>query len=201
MRFGSSFSVPLLVAMMAVLSSPTVNAQSRATKPATTQPTANLPSFDDTLKWLTDFLPSSTGATDRLKGLSAGFQQTTTLQVFGGCRVSLTTVVIERRDVSRPSETEAYTPVTFVATFSFSDIDPASVVINMANNYDPPSISVTMGTKNGLKTVIHKTSTPEFPETREGSVEIGQFADSESANRVVKAFRHAAELCANTQPF
>jgi hypothetical protein len=56
MRFGSLFSVPLLVAMMAVLSSAIVNAQSRATKPATTQPTASSLSLDDTLKWLTERL-------------------------------------------------------------------------------------------------------------------------------------------------
>jgi hypothetical protein len=186
MQFSRLFRVSVLAAIMPLVGVvPSINAQARPTKPAATPPVANSPSLDETLKWLTEFLPGATGATQKMG--SAGFQSTITLQVINSCRVSLAVEVVLINDLSRPSGTYRH-------EFSLSDIDPKSVVMVKSDTV----IWVELKTKNGLNTIIQDS---RLPDPRADHIQFGNFTDSGSADRVVKAFKHAAELCANTQPF
>jgi hypothetical protein len=201
MRLSKSFSISVLAAIMLLVSIvPSINAQARPMKPAATPPAANSPSLEETLKWITEFLPRSTGAIGHWKGGSGGYQETSSIQVIEGCRVSLKVVTMIIKDLSRPSERD--TGVTDVFTFSLSDIDQTSVAIVNLDLLDVPNTSVSMRTDNGLKTVITDvySSLPNQGDRSAGAT-VGLFVDSGSADRVVKAFKHAASLCAKTQPF
>jgi hypothetical protein len=83
---------------------------------------------------------------------------------------------------------------TFSYVFSLADVDPNSIAIG--NCYG--AIDIEFKIRNNAATV-DVTSDNYHRKNSAGSV-VG-FADHTSAERVQKALRHAAELCAQQQPF
>jgi hypothetical protein len=190
MRVRRSFINPLLAAMMAVLSSPTVSAQSKATKPAAAKPTANAPSLDETLKWLVDFLPLATGAKAN-DGQGDVYTVTTQVQNVNGCQVHL--IQTGSSTTGRWTQDE---------TFMLSDIDPSLITIrDHEAGVESLVISILLSTRNGSKSIKSVNSLANGREDRISTAQLGYFIDKANADRAINAFRHAAELCANTQPF
>jgi hypothetical protein len=151
----------------------------------TTMPAQSSPSLEDTLNWLKDFLPNATGA----EGRTGGFTQraTTSLEVMDGCRVRLTHDKVTNGQHFRDAE-----------EFSLGDVDPATANVGAQEN---GAFRVDMFTRGGSKTV---TRTQEWDGFREkvSYVEGGVFfSERGSAERVAKAYAHAADLCGEAQPF
>jgi hypothetical protein len=141
-------------------------------------------SLDDTLNWLTSFLPTATGA----KTSNGIFRVTSSIAVARGCAISIR-MYQERFDV--PTST----PDTRTEEFSLSDIDPATVTAGPV-----PSDGVFQvygSTRGGLKAV----KDGNYPNGPTSEWVIRAFADQASAQRVANALQHAAQLCANAQPF
>ena len=82
-----------------------------------------------------------------------------------------------------------------VDSFSLSDIDPNSIVVKDSIALDPPILSIVMNTRNRANLIKDDyLGNTNF-------ANVTSFVDLPSANRAANALRHAAELCANTQPF
>ncbi len=134
-------------------------------------------SLADTLTWLTSFLPTATGATS-----SGGVQRTSSITSSNGCNL---TVLVDSSDAS-----------TMTYAFSLSDIDPTQVYYSPALGIGGATVQLgTRGQASLVKaTLFGKTEFFNFASA-------GFFADQASAQRVVNAFQHAAQLCANASPF
>jgi hypothetical protein len=180
----------LLVALLALLVAASVGTFAQD-KPAPE------PTLDQTLNWLKDFLPSATGAKVTQKADEMTYVATAGLQVNNGCNVTLTDdEVWAYREGKRSPMSGHYTH-----QFSFSEMDSSKVGAAYDAEYDPPLLQVWMWTRGGLHTVVNLKDANPLSEIRNAYTQTGIFLDQASAERVVKAFRHAAELCGNNQPF
>jgi hypothetical protein len=141
------------------------------------------PSLDDTLKWLKDFLPGATGAVYQDHGQQSS--ETTSLDVSDGCKVHIKSVG---------------TPGSYWEEddFSFAEIEPSTVVVELWQGTTPQAFHVVMETRGKENTVISRSP---LGNRRFDVAGAGTFVDRAVAERVANAFRHAAELCAKTQPF
>jgi hypothetical protein len=179
-----------LMALFALLIAATVGTSAQS-KPAP----ATGPSLEETFKWLKDFLPSATGAKYGDAGGDMSISSSTAgLEANDGCKVVLTedTVLYDQNG-------KAYSTVTRSdRQFSFSDIDPSTVSVTTNNSFKTPTIGVSISTRGGSRTVVVRIGTTTM---HEPGAEAISFVDRASAERVAKAFRRAAELCANNQPF
>jgi hypothetical protein len=143
-------------------------------------------SLGDTLAWLKDFLPTATGATLDF-GAGKRVRTTASIAILGGCNVA---IVEQKTNIDSPSSVNPDDKWTF----SLSDMDPASGLVSSMNG----GFIVTLGTSGKVPMVKMEEA---------GSVlhinyaSAGTFADQASAQRVVNALQHAAQLCANAQPF
>jgi hypothetical protein len=167
--------------LVSILALPTVG---------TTQTGSNA-SLQDTLTWLTSFLPSATGATNNSQNSS--MQETSSIAAVSGC--SLTAVTVN----SFPGK--GLGSISYTGTFSLSDVDSSAVFQTLVPGSNLYSVYlVTRNSANLVKLTVQNGSDP--PDIRFNSqVELGYFAEQASAQRVVNAFQHAAQLCANSQPF
>jgi hypothetical protein len=140
-------------------------------------------SLADTLKWLKTFLPSNTGATRTWAGLKQ--QTTASLVTVNGCNVA---ILEQSVDPDHPDKATSLTE-----TFSFSDLDPSRV----GEGPNAGAFTVTFFTQENAKIKYTSGTNTTFFDL--GNV--GLFPDQESAQRAMNAFQHAAQLCANAQPF
>lgn len=146
------------------------------------------PSLADTLNWLVGFLPF---ATEAKSGGKLDMAIAANLRV-SGCEVVLTEYASWYDRNSRPQ----FQKSTTTYQFSLGDIDPSSITVK-SDNSSPPAIYVDLRTRGGSPTIA-----TDFPLTpRTSAAAIGSFVDRASAQRVVKAVKHAAQLCASSQPF
>lgn len=146
------------------------------------------PSLEDTLKWLKDSLPSLTGGTFQVSGMT--ISRMTSLEAIGGCQVRL-----HHTDTG-------FGPNVMLSTekFSFSEIDSSTVKVGQdPSKTQPETYGVGMTTRGGAMTIIENP--PQVGKNRVNSTGAGGFTDRSSAERVANAFRHAAELCGKAQPF
>jgi hypothetical protein len=135
-------------------------------------PATSTASLQDTLTWLTTFLPTATGA-----GLA-----TASIASQNGC-----TVTIAFTNISNGT-------VAITQTFSLGDLDSTTVAVNANNGL----LQVKMSTR-GLQKVVKWIVGSQ--QSNVAGIAVGVFADQASAQRVANAFKHAVQLCANAQPF
>jgi hypothetical protein len=192
MRIGRSFSVPLLATMMGLFAvALSVNAQDRAAKPVATEPSGNPPSLDGTLKWLTDFLPTATGATSAAGPDGISQRIVTTARTDGGCKIRV------ELNISRfKQDGELLKSSRVDAIFSLSDIDAATISDVEELNH---VVDVMMITRNESALIGWDDDTGN--DNKRARIWLGNLVDRASAKRAVNAFRHASELCAKAQPF
>jgi hypothetical protein len=153
--------------------------------PAAGRPqTGSNASLQDTLTWLTNFLPTATGAksTDGFWN----FRWTSRVAAARGCEISIS-IYAERPEVPNDA------PETRTEEFSLSDIDAATVTAGPLYGV----FQVYGSTRSGIKAVKDSG----FPNGPTSTVLIGYFADQASAQRAANAFQHAAQLCTNASPF
>jgi hypothetical protein len=138
-------------------------------------------SLADTLAWLVSFVPTQTGASFGDGAI------TSTISNISGCNMTVTS-----------SASFGYT--TYV--FSLSDINPASIQVEKR---DPTNTFYLHMNTRASALLVKETQAPndgQPPTTFQNSgVMIDLFADQTAAQRVVNAFQHAANLCANASPF
>lgn len=144
----------------------------------------NSPSLEDTLKWLKDFLPNATGAT------SSGYvgmrvvRVTTTLRAVGGCKINLATEWVDLNTGERQDPPES-------CEFSLEDIDASTV-----------KVETVPGTGIDVSMDARRKSMKCAGRPRDVAAQgVFLFKSREDAERVAKAFRHAAELCGKAEPF
>ncbi len=143
-----------------------------------TQATESNGSLADTIAWLTSFLPTATGARGSVLVISQRIGSS------NGCNLT----ILEH-------DSAGDTVIDSTYTFSLSDIDPSTVSVFQ----DGVAFAVNMKTR-GQASVVREVvrGTVEF---HYSDVSARDIADQASAQRVANAFQHAAQLCANTQPF
>lgn len=171
--FKLSGQVTVATLLMAILALPTVgNAQTQAASNA---------SLQDTLNWLTTFLPNATGA-----NTGAGSTQSGSIDSVNGCNITILQQGVY------PNQA----PSTGTYSFSLSDIDPTKI---SSSGTGAGTFAVVLNTRGGAKSV--KLVGNPILGSHTSFVVLQAFADQASAQRVVNAFQHAAQLCANAQPF
>jgi hypothetical protein len=152
---------------------------------ATPQTTSNA-SLADTITWLTSFLPTATD------GRSDILQETTTLVSFNGCSIVLHHSVVMfnagRQNIDYFDDT--------TDSFSLSDIDPSTIKTDTNGGV----YRVWLFTKGG-SLLVQETGGYDNRLSHVAYSGAANFNDQASAQRVVNAFQHAAQLCANSQPF
>lgn len=164
----------VLMAVVALLALPTFSgAQGQ---------TGSGPSLQDTLNWLRDFVPTATGGIES-QSLSEPVRTTASIALTGGCGM-----IISLR-LEDPSG--AKSPGLVTGRFSLSDVDPASISVS-------GNLQVSFTTRGLAKVVAQDHHPNAFPWY---GFSMGTFSDKASAQRVVNALQHAAQLCANSQPF
>jgi hypothetical protein len=142
-------------------------------------PDASNASLADTLTWLKSFLPMATGATTT--GADWNFRDTSSITYSNGCNLA---IFVDY------SADEGYSKTY---TFSLSDIDPSQVRAHPQNDV----FDVSLSTRGGANAVKFTSAKAFFT----NQVDVDTFADQASAQRAANAFQHAAQLCANAQPF
>jgi hypothetical protein len=155
------------------------------------------PSLEDTLKWLADFLPSATGMESFEKPERAVAETfTASLGMINGCNIAVTNLYINEVGGKRSTSRTTY-------QFSLSEINSSQAGVGTDDRYDPPQITFVMATRGASRTVVATTTSDSGAngDIRIAFVPVASFVDRASAERVAKAFRHAAELCAKDQPF
>lgn len=144
------------------------------------------PSLADTLNWLQQFLPNATGAR---YGYQNHASTTSNLRAISACEISLTLTTVTY------SNGAASTGNPAVYQFSLGDIDPSTV--HVAQDF---GIYVDMKTR-GNALAISEDLGPPVGRINTAEAVAQNFGDTASAQRAADAFKHGAELCANTQPF
>jgi hypothetical protein len=147
------------------------------------------------LKWLSDVIDTSTGATaiDPYKT-----EQTihTKLQEQEGCEVQLErswrNVWHNKVDGSAESNATSYTVL-----LSLADIDPNSIAVHAIDDSTPQVLSVWLLARNGEKVV--RETYKGHPTQKTSGTEVNYFGDRKTAEDVAKALRRAALLCANSK--
>jgi hypothetical protein len=139
------------------------------------QATGSNASLADTLTWLASFVPTATGGIGKLRD-----PETSNISNISGCNLVVTTT-------SPSYSSEVY-------TFSLSDIDPANISVVG----DGGAFAVIMDTRGRAELIKHEMGGDV---SHLIYVDLKDFADQTSAQRVANAFQHAAQLCANASPF
>jgi hypothetical protein len=158
-------------------------------------PDTSTASLQDTLTWLSNYLPSATGATYSDDG--APITVTTQISGWNGCTITLVITTVESPATLQGGSTVAGGTFTQRDVFSLSDIDSNSVKASPP----PHGIWVDM---NSSTNSIRETYTSSNGTNRQSMKTItgaGTFNDQSGAERAANAFRHAVNLCAKPQPF
>jgi hypothetical protein len=157
-------------------------------------PDTSTASLQDTLTWLSNYLPSATGETYS----DGGVPITITTQISGwnGCTITLVITTVDSPTTLNGGSTVAGGTFTQRDVFSLSDIDSNSVKVDtqagiwVLMNSSTNSIQETYRHSDGTNSQSMKTLTGA-----------ASFNDQSGAERAANAFRHAVNLCAKSQPF
>lgn len=139
---------------------------------------AKTPSLDETAAWLKEKLTSEAGG--QFKTGEIDVDQRYKDFVIDGCAINYVSTWVLTIKGHRSGNTTPY-------SFSLSDIDPEATQAGFANG----SNGVALKTKNGVKK-IRSTLGAEAVNSDQARLVI---LDAEVADRIAKAFRHAANLC------
>ncbi len=150
------------------------------------------PSLADTLNWLQQFLPNATGARVGGKNHTEGSKATANVEERNGCQVRLTETAI-LYDANGAAQQGS---VTSTYEFSLGDLDSTDISVKSDNEF-PADIYVNLHTRGGSPII----STNLAWEPKTSDVAVASFVDQASAQRAANAFKHAADLCASSQPF
>jgi len=163
-------------------------------------PSPSSPSLQDTLSWLKEFLPRATGG--RVTEAGPGDVSdliTENLEIISGCHVAF------HGDRTSYQNGKAMSSDDFTDTLSLADINPSTISVS-ASQLGPNGIAVFMYTTGNIRLIADVNNHVSDGTTEHQAMHIyyesvGLFVDKASAQRVANAFKHAAELCASTQPF
>jgi hypothetical protein len=169
-------------------------------------PQESTASLGETLSWLTDFLPKGTGGSHQSSGsgvvASMTVTATSSLGATKGCEIE---EVIEETSQSVYTDNSRHVSRDRnVLSYSLGDLDGSTV------NVEQPTkgyIGVYARTRENSQLVTFDRDVnfdgSQLPHSKSKSnlIFFELFVDNANAQRAANALRHAAELCAKSQPF